>query len=390
MIKKYGLLLAALFISFVSYSQPDPVVLPSYLHLGADSSQNKLLIYSINGFLQQSVRPIKENTYVLPENLPETVALIDEIKGMENGKSADEKKVFKCYLTNVMMLDSTSFLIQLSYIKSDVSASVLRLSFKLLAKKANGQFYFSSPLKRNTAAWKMKKMGDFMLYYKTSLQTAAVNNYVKKALEFDVKLNTPAYTTLIYYCDDLQEELNLLGIDYKLDYNGYSYGGFSAFEGGVDLKVTCENNLNPFPYDIHDLWHDRLHHAVSRTIVNKPVDEACAYLYGGSWNISWNDIFKKFKAYMGTNKDWLTAFTENKNFGDDQRTHLYVSYVIDALIVQKIEKEKGFQDVMELLTCGKKQSDDANYFAALNKITGINKSNFNVEVEKLVENEQVK
>ncbi|WP_259070056.1 hypothetical protein HDF24_24575 [Mucilaginibacter sp. X4EP1] len=390
MIKQSVLILLGLLVSIVCYSQPDPLIVPSYLNLGPDSAQNKQLISSINSFLQQTVKPAKENTYVLKENLPETAVLIDEIKGMENGKGPNNKNVYKCYLNSIMLLDSTDFLVQLSYMKIEESTPIVRLSFKLLAKKIDGQFYFSSPLKRNTAAWKVKKVGDFTLYYKTTLQTDAVNNYVKKAHEFDKKLQAPAYTTIIYYCDDLEEELQLIGIDYKLDYNGFSYGGFSDFEEGIDLDVTCETSHNPFPFEIHDLWHDRLHHTVARSTINKPVDEACAYLYGGSWNISWNDIFKKFKVYMGTNKDWLTAFTDNKNFGDTQLAHLYVSYVIDALLVQKIEKEKGFQGVLELLTCGKKQLDDANYFAALNKITGINKSNFNAEVEKLVEAEPVK
>jgi hypothetical protein len=390
MIKKYGLLLAGLFVSIVSYSQPESLIIPSYLHFGADSVQNKQLINSINGFLRQTIKPAKENTYVWKESLPETSILLDEIKGMENGKGADKKNFYKCYLTNMLFLDSSQYLIQVSYIGLEDSKAALRLSFNLLAKKGNGMFYFSSPLKRNTLAWKVKKMGDFTLYYKTSLQTDAVNNYVKKAHEFDKKLQAPDYATQIYYCDNLQEELALLGIDYKLDYNGYSYGGFSAFEDGIDINVTCENSLNPFPFDLHDLWHDRLHHAVSRNLINKPLDEACAYLYGGSWNMSWNDIFKKFKTYMGTNKDWLAAFTTNKNFGDNQQTHLYVSYVIDALLIQKIEKEKGFPAVLELVTCGKKQPGDENYFAALNKITGINKTNFNENVEKLIEAEPVK
>jgi hypothetical protein len=91
---------------------------------------------------------------------------------------------------------------------------------------------------------------------------------------------------------------------------------------------------------------------------------------------------------MGDNKDWLTAFSENKNFGSSQRYHLYVAYVIDALLAQKIEKEKGFDAVMEFLGCGKSQPGNDNYFAALDKIAAINRLNFNESVEKLVEEEK--
>ena len=60
------------------------------------------------------------------------------------------------------------------------------------------------------------------------------------------------------------------------------------------------------------------------------------------------------------------------------------AYVINALLVQKIEKEQGFAAVMELLSCGKYEKGNENYFKALEKITGINKANFNAEVWKLV------
>ena len=62
--------------------------------------------------------------------------------------------------------------------------------------------------------------------------------------------------------------------------------------------------------------------------------------------------------------------------------------LINALLAQKMEKEKGFPAVMEFLSCGKYEAGNDNYFQALDKITGINRSNFNANVEKLVEGEQ--
>ena len=112
---------------------------------------------------------------------------------------------------------------------------------------------------------------------------------------------------------------------------------------------------------------------------------ACAYLYGGSWGLTWEEVFRQFKTYMGDNRDWLTAFTENKNFAQPNQNHLYVSYVITALLAKKIEEEKGFPVLIQFLTCGRYQADNENYFQALDKIIGVNRSNFNVTIEKLVE-----
>ena len=63
---------------------------------------------------------------------------------------------------------------------------------------------------------------------------------------------------------------------------------------------------------------------------------------------------------------------------------LYIGYVIDALIVQRIEKEKGFAAALPLVTCGPKQAGDANYFAALAAVTGVTEAGFNGYVAELM------
>lgn len=388
MFKKSTLTIICLSISIVCYSQIDQLIVPKYIKLPGDSIQNEQLVSSIAGFLKQAAKFDKDNAFVLKENILETSALLDEIKGIENGNGNKMNNFFKCYLASVVSLDSANYVIQISYIGINELAPVLRASFKLMAKKMNGQYFFYSPLKRNTITWQVKKEGNFIFYYKTSINSGIVNNYVKKAEEFDKKLHAADYTTQIYYCDDFQTALELLGVEYKLDYNGVNHNTLSTFDDNNILHIVGSNDLDIATVDIHDLWHERLNHTISINIINKSVNEGCAYLYGGSWGISWHGIFKKFKAYMGSRKDWLTAFNENNNFGDSQKRHLYVSYVINALIIKQIEKENGFNGVIKLLSCGKIENDNANYFHALNKIIGINKSNFNEKVERLFENEK--
>ena len=54
---------------------------------------------------------------------------------------------------------------------------------------------------------------------------------------------------------------------------------------------------------------------------------------------------------------------------------------------QKIEKEKGFDGVWELLDSGPYDKAGEKYFATLEKLTGINKSNFNDKVWELINTE---
>jgi hypothetical protein len=253
-----------------------------------------------------------------------------------------------------------------------------------LAHQAGDRFAFSSPLRRNTAGWKVRKDGDFTFYYTDyPFNESLLADYVRKAKEFDRKLKAQAYQTKFYCCTTFPEALEALGVDYKLDYNGISTENLSAFEQRVSLHVLGGNG--PAQFDHHDLWHDRLHAVVPVSTINRPIDEACAYLYGGSWGLSWEEVFRQFRSYVGDNRDWLTAFSENRNFAQPNQSHLYVSYVITALLIKKIEKEKGFPAVLQFLTCGKYQKDNENYFAALDQIIGVNRVNFNSTVEQLFE-----
>jgi len=87
------------------------------------------------------------------------------------------------------------------------------------------------------------------------------------------------------------------------------------------------------------------------------------------------------------NADWFALYTENKVF-DGKEKPMYVPYFLNALIVQKIEKEKGFAPVMGLLGCGKREKGDENYFKVLEKITGITKADFNKSMWELIKKVQ--
>jgi hypothetical protein len=390
MLKKLLLTIICLINVLICYSQIDKITVPQYVRLPADSVQAKSLISSLKSFLQATTKPNKENQLIWKDQLTETSALLDELKGIENGNKPDQKNIYSCSLDNVVLIDSTDYILQFSYIGKSQESTVIRASFKLLAKKADGHYYFYSPLQRNTQTWKIKKTGGFEFYYRTPLNATLVNEYVKKAKEFDKKLQAPYYITKMYFCDNTQEALELLGVTYKADYNGLPHDNFSAFENNQNLTVCGYNSSDQESLDIHDCWHLRLRRAKPGANINKFIDEGCAYLYGGSWGYSWPYIFKKFKQYTRSTTDWLTAYTENKNFGESAQKHLYVAYVINALLAQKIEKDKGFTGVMEFLVSGKKQKGDEDYFKALDKIDGINRSNFNAIVGKLVVDESIK
>lgn len=385
----------AILISVLSFSaalgQTNPLIINKFVFLPKDSLEGKSLVASLNNLLIAAEGPNEENSFVWNKEGIETFILLDEINGIAKGGKSQDNSFFKPYLTNVVRLSDTEYYTQLSYIGLEDNVPVLRASFELIAHKENNQFKFSSTLVRNSSSWKIKKIGNCVFHYKTSINEKTAASYEKAVRAFDKKLNAANQQTDIYFGEDMPELLKMIGVSYKLDYNGRAASTFSSKAANRLLIVKGDGNATFDSFDLHDLWHERLKNVVSSTIINKPVDEGCAYLYGGSWGISWKDLFKTFKLKVANDKqkNWLETYGKFDNFGESRETHLMAEYVINALIVQKIEKEKGFSSVLEFVSCGRYTKENENYFQTLEKLTGINRANFNEKVWELIDRETI-
>jgi len=382
--KLMRLVMLCVMTTFACYSRAQSIIVPAWLNLPQDTLLKRQLIASLNGFLAQKEKPNKENTFVLKEDLLETSALLDEMKGMEKNPQAKDDSFYKCYLTNVVKQDDNNFIVQFAYMGIYQNAPLLRVSFELLVKKKNGQYYFSSPLKQNTRTWKTKKYNNITCHYKDTLKATDAKAYEKMVNFYDKKLKAVNDPIEIYYCDNFTEVQQILGMDYKADFNGSKYNILTSHENNINLMMNGWND-NQHRFDPHDLWHERLRLVMNNDVINRPVDEGCAYLYGGSWGYTWAEVLAKFKRYAtgNPNADWLNLYINTNNFEGGEKP-LKAGYVLNALLVQKVEREKGFDSVMQLLSCGPRQKGDDNYFAAPQKITGIAKADFNVKMWELI------
>jgi hypothetical protein len=377
--KKALLLVIGLAAGFTCFASKRPPL---------DSVGKKRLINALNAFLVAKEGPNQKNPYVLKEDLPAMSAMLDELKGLDKNTKLKDNGYYRAYLNNIVDLSADRFLVQFSYIGISDKSAVLRATLRMIAKKRDTAFYFSSPLQQNTANWKTKKIGNINFHYKDTLSSDEAKNYPRYIDLFNKKLAVMPEPIEFYSCDNFPEALQILGIDYKSDYNGIRYDDLTAHENNITIEINGGYDLHK-RFDRHDLWHDRLHMVIPVDTINRPVDEGCAYLYGGSWGKTWPEalaLFKKFAAGR-TKPDWLSLYMDDTNFYMDGQKTFKVSYAINALIVQKIEREHGFGAVKELLACGKRVPGDANYFKALERISGISTVNFNQVVEGLIHTE---
>jgi hypothetical protein len=370
-----------LFVSVISYGQNSGIAISPNITTPKDTAVTQI-ITALNGLLSQTESLNKQNAFILPADLLTTSALVDEMKGMEQNARVRDKNFYKPYLTNIVK-QQDNYLVQLSYIGVADGIPVIKASFKLLAKQQDGKLLFYSPLKQNTSGWKTKTHGNITFRFKDKLDAADANAFQRTVTLYDKKLQAKA-PIIQYYCDNFAEAQQLLGVDYKADYAGIKDNNLTANENGTSLIINGWGT-EKHRFDPHDLFHDRLRTVLSPDVINRPVDEGAAYLYGGSWGFTWPQILTKFNTYVSQtpNADWLTLYTDGTNFNNEAKI-LKISYVINALIIQKLEKEKGFPAVMELLGCGKKEKGDENYFKALERLTGITKADYNVKIGALI------
>src|SRR5476649_2338076 len=145
MLKRLYLTVSCLVMMLTGYSQVEKITILQYVRLPADTVQAKSLISSLESFLRATTKPNKENAFVWKDQLTETSALLNELKGMENGNTSDQKSSYLCSLDNIVLMDSNDYIVQFSYIGQYKGSTGIRASFKLLAKKVDDHYCFYSP-----------------------------------------------------------------------------------------------------------------------------------------------------------------------------------------------------------------------------------------------------
>lgn len=386
---KFITTLTILFSTIFASAQTNTLRINPNIFLPKDSIESKNLTTSINDFLLSAQKSNEENKFVFDSEKIETFIQLDEINGIEkNGKYKDDF-FYKPYLTNVVLLKDNNYLIQVSYIGTNENVALLRADFEFIAHKSNNTFTFSSPLLRNTKNWKVEKVGNNIFHYQYTINKEKVKEFNKLTSSFDLKLKSTNKVTDYYCSDNIIELQKLIGVNYKSDYNGRTESVWSSSFGDRKLIVFGNNNSSFNEFDPHDLFHDRLSLVIPRSKVNKPVDEGCAYLYGGSWGLTWKEIFKAFKDQIANNKNTNWAVLKETPISFKTGIHPNsADYIVNALLVKTIEKENGFAGVWELLNVGPFEKGNEKYYQTLEKLTGITKATYNEKIWELINTEK--
>lgn len=385
MIMNRGLLLTiwALLSVVVVNAKVENLTVSSNLRLPKDSVEQRRLVTCIDNFLTLAQQEIP-NPYVLFTEKAETQILLEQISEIVG----DGEAAYPCLMGVELLSDKSSYLVQVAYFKEQEEAMLLAC-FDFIAHRTGDGFLFSSPLSSNTKNWKVKEIGYLTFYYQEESVEKTIDQYVKYITECDKKFGINQRTTCYFCsnCESMVQLLQLAGIRYRSDYNGFDWNDLTFTTAEKVISIKNQRLISRKIVDPHDVFHMRANSAISdEKVRNRYMVCGGAYVYYGSWGIGWDEIQEMFKSRMvyDKNTDWLKLYFEWYNFGENQENHLLVTQFINALIIDRVEKEKGFSAVMELLASGNMYKDRDNFFNVLERVTGINEKNFNKKVSALV------
>src|ERR1700761_583691 len=134
------------------------LIVPHGVRLPQDSMMRVGLLASLEGWLAQSGGPDTLNTYLKRETAASTAVFMNELRSIDWYGRRDSPVVCKCYLGNVITLDSVRCLVQLNYMELRKDTPVLKACCTMLAQRGDdNKWMMSSMLEQNTVEWKTKK-----------------------------------------------------------------------------------------------------------------------------------------------------------------------------------------------------------------------------------------
>ena len=272
--------------------------------------------------------------------------------------------------------DTCQIKAQFSHCTNDGSPYVLAIA-NYFAKKENGTYKLVNALTVNRQTWNFTTVSVVGFYYPTYHQfdlkkAQKLNDFINETCEnFGVQPKPFEY----YLADDYDEIQKLKGLDYYMGMGGQSKPSGKA----TDDKVYC-GGLGE--YHPHEVFHVQ----IDEHFPNKHfwISEGIATLLGGSRGKSLDWHIKRTNIYLQKHSEIdLNDMLKLTNLDSETSYH----YVLGGLIARKILEKGGWSLLTEFMSSGK---TDEDYYSAIEKHLGINKSELNDYVREQLQIESNK
>ncbi|MFN3195259.1 MAG: hypothetical protein ACE364_04845 [Chlorobiota bacterium] len=352
------------------------------LKLTKDSIANFQILKSLDLFLSNINNDYEYIPNVDSSEKIETYILIDEIISLDSRVIKEDTNTFDPYITNLLPLKDSTYLASISYLGINESIPLYRATIELVLKKDKENFSISSPLSIKTNNWNYINNGNYKVIYDFNIDESEASILLTYITNYDKILGNDDIKSTYYFTTNSSNLLDIIGVQFKSDYNGITTGSLKYDLEKENLVVLGNKN-----YDPHDLWHSRLSLLKPRKDCFKFIDEGCAYLYGGSWGYSWNEILIEFEKQVVDkgNNDWLSLKSSPSYFMTGKFKNS-ADYIITALIINEVEQKYGYEGVRELINLNPENDSIDDYYSILNRLVNVNENNYNERVNQILKN----
>lgn len=377
-------------ISIFTFSQ-SKVLINKDLKITEDTLTRKKLVDVISHFILEKNIQNENLANLNPEGKLETLLFLKELRELQNSKVFSTHYTLMYEMTSAEAQNKNNFTLHLNCFFSDGEIKNNVAEIELAVQEINGKYFISSAIKNNLIHWKLKTIENYSFYYKNEFEEKKLKDFIAKNNQLSVNLKEPKIPTKVYCVNDLYDAYELLGINYKrfTSANNFFLGVDFVRENSQCAMIVATEKGTTDNFSFGSLWKARITDKYPFKNLYIPVLEGYSYINDGNPFYRWEQILIHFRSSFPVSQktDWLSLYGSKENFSLPS-TPLYFEDFINALIIKRIEKERGLSGVLELLTCGKFDNENQNnYFKTLEKVSGITKTTFNESIDKLIEQE---
>lgn len=377
-------LLFVLILTIFKVQGQTTIFKPTYLTIDAEPNIKDNILKSLDTLFSQLDNEKLDTTLIDEENRKLSIEILSSLKGTEDSKKDSTKNFYKRQLINLFPISKTEYFMSIAYIGSKKdSPAILKTIFNLIAKKKAENIVFSIPTLYLTKTWQTKQVGSTTYHFADNINIKNAKLFDNKNKLIATKFGLKPEQLEFYLCDNYQDVLRLMGYEYDAESNGKTRSGYGVIANTIFSVMHNE-----------DFSHDLFHYYSAKIRGNARnwyAEEGFAYCWGNAYwtkpngeTITQDELITKLQQYVKVNPQTslLKLFDEQPKVFEYLSEEIGLKKILASLICKEVEKKRGIDGVKELLKCG---SGADNFFKTVERLVGINRTNFDTEVLKLLE-----
>lgn len=359
---------------------------PGFLKINLADEKKERICNTLDSLFSQIANNKLDRKYIGKTQAGLTVSTLELFQSYEKNKDSTNLKVHDKQLVNCYPIAKDKYAITIAYISYGNTLPKILYLLNLIAEDSNDRISFSIPIDYLTKYWKTQKVGNITYHFKDSINKERTLLFNEKNTQIANKIGVNPEKLDFYMCDNFQEIIKLLGVDYWYKANGKYRDGY-----GVDnATIFSIMNNEDFSHDMFHYYSGKVNRKENRNWIS---EEGLAYSWGNAYYtnedgemITHKQLVIALKTYLQNNPktNLFELFKSDTKIFNHLASEISVRSTISGILANEIEAKYGKEGVMKFINCGRKDSLKS-YLKMTKDILGIDLDNFNLEIKKILD-----